>query len=174
MKYKTAEAESSRNSADVQSSILDDVLNDHESRTPHRRNSTMFSKKSGRLVSLEENTEASDLLTIKAPNGQIEMSIRLTSNGPVVTLSGVALNIQAVKDVSIACENLAVATKGDCTFTNGGDVRLDADGEMNLNSQASISLVSDSIELKTHRGNIDIQSPDIVDIKGRLIGLNRK
>ena len=155
-------------------SILEKILCDQESNKNDHPTHSIYSFNTDRTIEFSMVSNVSDLLTITAPKGQLEMSILLTEKGPIVALSGISLKIDAIEGISLDCDDFLVHTKNDFTVESEGNILQQTNGVFQVDSQRKTAIKSESVEINATRGNIDIQSCDLVDVKGRLIGLNRK
>jgi hypothetical protein len=89
---------------------------------------------SGRLLKLIEGGRG-DLLEIRSPDGRVELSVRLTEDGPVLVFESAKLDVRSMGDVQVACETFSVRasegiemrTQGEVRVRGAGDVHVDGD-----------------------------------------------
>lgn len=89
---------------------------------------------SGRRIVLSDAGEA-ETVEIYSPDDQLEVSIALTAQGPVVTVRGGRLKMEATEEVSLACRRLEVQTREGAHFKSEGQFEVDAEGDLRLNGQ---------------------------------------
>jgi hypothetical protein len=126
---------------------------------------------SGRKLHVTEN-DRDELLCVRAPDGQIMLSIRLTDEGPVLSLSAVSLELAARKHISLASETLAIRTSGDATVDVGGALHERTRGNaIREVGKASIERARE-VKIEAAPGGIVINANDDVAITGERVKLN--
>jgi hypothetical protein len=91
---------------------------------------------SGRTVVLKVDGPNEEL-EIRSPEGQVELRIALTEQGPVLTLRGLRLELDAADTVAVNCRQFSLRTTegvvldaaGDVSLRSGKEIRLRSDGE---------------------------------------------
>jgi len=86
-------------------------------------------------------------LEIRSPEGAIELRIALTKDGPVLSLSGVRLEINSTDTVAVNCREFTVATTHGVTLSSKEDVTLRADGEIRAKSLGQAHIDASIIQL---------------------------
>lgn len=79
---------------------------------------------SGRSVRSSEDYP-SEAIEIRSPDGTVELAIRFTDAGPVLTFQSAALELKSAGDIAIDCESLAIRAKG-AAVIEGGEVDVTA------------------------------------------------
>jgi hypothetical protein len=94
---------------------------------------------SGRRLVIRE-TDGGEDVEIHAPNGDLEVVITITPDGPVVRLSGARLELEATDTVSLKARNVELQASelttmhsdGHLTLTSGLDIRTVAEGDVHV------------------------------------------
>lgn len=129
--------------------------------------------RSGRRVRLEPE-ESGDLLTVSAPDGKVELVIRLTDEGPTVQLQAAALELFAPRDITLECggrfrvrarEGIAIETAGPMQQRVAGALEVEVGGRSQLRARA--------VSVEATLGNVDVRANDDVALEGERILLNR-
>ncbi|QDU61820.1 hypothetical protein Pan216_26850 [Planctomycetes bacterium Pan216] len=94
--------------------------------------------RSGRSITLRTD-EQQDTVEIRSPQGDVELTIVLTDAGPVVSLKGAKLEMEAVDTLSMSCRRLDVKSKERATIYSDEDIVL-ASRETKLRSSDDITL----------------------------------
>lgn len=81
--------------------------------------------RSGRTVKVDPTTETVEL---RAPNGEIELRITLTDDGPVLHARAAKLELDAEQDVSVKCRDFKVEAQRDIELNGTGDLRSQVRG----------------------------------------------
>ncbi|MDX2016976.1 MAG: hypothetical protein SFY95_04960 [Planctomycetota bacterium] len=102
---------------------------------------------SGRQIAIGETAGGGETLEVRAPDGTLELRIALTDQGPVLSLRGVRLEIDSTEAVAVRCKEFAVETTGGLDLRAGGDVRLNARGEVGLRSSGATNLDAEVLNL---------------------------
>lgn len=84
--------------------------------------------------------EGGENVEIRSPEGQVEMTITLTAQGPVIRMTGAKLELEATDTVSLkgrtvevqASESATVHSDGHLTMTSGLDTRTVAQGDVHV------------------------------------------
>ena len=88
---------------------------------------------SGRSV-MVSGEQGSEQLEIRSPEGLVELRIALTKDGPVLSLSGVKLEINSTDSVAVNCREFRLATTETLSLSSGGSLGLNAGGEIRTKS----------------------------------------
>jgi hypothetical protein len=88
-----------------------------------------------------------ELIEIRAASGQMELRIRMTEDGPVLQLEGVKLAVKATEALDLQCKSFKV---------EADSVEIASKGAMKVSSE----------------GELDIESPKDVRVRGEKIWLN--
>jgi|RhiMetdeSRZDD1v2_1073273.scaffolds.fasta_scaffold961962_2 hypothetical protein len=91
---------------------------------------------------------AHQVVEFRAPSGQLELRVKLTEEGPVVVLESVKLELNAAESLDIKCRNLNIEASGETVIASKGEMKIKANGEL------------------------DIDSPEDIRIRGKMIWLN--
>ena len=89
------------------------------------------------------DADGGEEIALFSPDGEVEVTISVTNEGPVVRVSGATLALEATEKVSlkarvvdlVASEQARVHSDGQLTMTSGLDTRMVADGEVHVLGQ---------------------------------------
>lgn len=79
---------------------------------------------SGRSVAVR--TDGGEELVVYSPQGQVEVRVLLTPDGPVVRVGAARLEI-AANSVAVECETFDVRAGGEIRLKSGGALRLNGE-----------------------------------------------
>lgn len=79
--------------------------------------------------------------------GDLEMSIELTPQGPVVRLRGASLEIDSSESVAVRCKSFHLRTESELEIQAGGDVRMGSDREIRVRSAGQTFLDGDYVNI---------------------------
>ena len=85
-------------------------------------------------------------LEVRSPDGDVEVRITLTDAGPVISLRGARLELEATDAVSVRCRQFEVNTSEGTTLASAGPVRIDGQ-ELNVETEDDIRLKGKLIHL---------------------------
>ena len=88
------------------------------------------------------------VVEVRAASGQLELRVRLTDQGPVLQMEAVKLALTAEESVAIKCKTFEVEASQETIIQSGGELKIKAEGE------------------------VEVDSPDDVRIRGKIIWLN--
>ena len=75
--------------------------------------------------------ESGEVVEIRAADGQLELRVVLTENGPVLQLDAVKLALRA-DDVAIDCKRLAVNASDEVAIESEGELRTTSAGDTRI------------------------------------------
>ena len=94
----------------------------------------------------------------------VELTIRITSEGPVLRARGRTLELEATHEIHASCEHFSVdATKG---------IDLRSSGDLNQIAQRNMRLEGAEVAVRATRGDVRVKANDDVQLKGEGILLN--
>lgn len=111
--------------------------------------------RSGRSVEVEEGEDGEDL-SVRAPDGRIELSIRLTDRGPVLHVRAADLVLEGERSVEVACDDFRVRARNAMDLSAGGNARVEGH----------------AVDLESRRADVSLKANDDVRLDGERILLN--
>jgi hypothetical protein len=133
--------------------------------------STSVTLPSGRRLEAELDAGGADLLRIRARDGQCVLTVRITDEGPVLSFSGAAIELDA-RRLDIACDDLRLRVAGGAEIAVGGDVESHVAGRASHRIEGDLRTAAHSMALAAHPGGITIDANDDVALKGERVLLN--
>ncbi len=125
-----------------------------------------------RRVLLCTNAE-DDRIVVCAPDGAVELAVRLTAAGPILEFRGASLELTASKNVSVRCERFVVDATNEVAMSSGGDMRQRAKGDSLVEVAGRSKLAAHSVEVTATTGNLELKASDEIVVEGERIWLNR-
>lgn len=126
---------------------------------------------SGRSLQISEQGRE-ERIHVRSTDGQLLLSLRLTDEGPVLSLSGVSLEIAAQKHLTLASDTLRIQTAGDAIVDIGGSLRERTRGSaLREIGKASIERARE-IQIEAFPGGVLVKGNDDVSITGERVRLN--
>jgi hypothetical protein len=126
---------------------------------------------SGRAIEIIEGT-SEDHLRVRSPEGNIVLSVRLTPDGPVLSMSGLSLEISASRALTLSGESLRLKAARDVSIEVGGSLCERVEGDAIREAAGSSSIVGQEITLKAVTGGMVLSANDDVAITGERVRLN--
>ncbi|HUH03041.1 MAG TPA: hypothetical protein VML75_13685 [Kofleriaceae bacterium] len=98
--------------------------------------------------SLEIHDEGADqVVEIRAASGQMELKVRLTEEGPVLSLEGVRLSVRAAEAIDMSCKTFKVSAEESVELASKGELRVNADKDLSVDSAADVRVNGKMIHL---------------------------
>jgi hypothetical protein len=118
------------------------VVNDTELGSEERR---MFLD-GGRQVAVVEHA-GQQAVEIRAASGQLELRIKLTADGPVLSLDGVKVEMNATESLQIKCKDFSLQATDSTIIESKGELKIKSDGDLELDSVADVRVRGSKIWL---------------------------
>ncbi len=111
-------------------------------------------------------------LEVRAAGGALVVAVRLTDEGPVFSMSGASIEIDAAKKLSLRADTVHLSAKTDVSIEAGGTLYQRAGGS-SVREIAGLDRASaGEMEIEVHPGGISLRANDDVDIVGERVRLN--
>lgn len=101
---------------------------------------------SGRKVRVRVDDEG-ETLEVRSPTGEIEVGIRLTSDGPVLQLRGVRLEIDSTDTVAVNCKRFELRADEALALRSGGDISVQTDADIAVRSEGQTHFDGDWVNI---------------------------
>lgn len=124
---------------------------------------------SGRRVQIDRG---SSTLSISSPDGQVELTVRSTADGCVLSFATANLALSAPGKLDVRCAELVVETSERLTLNSDGDLSSRVGGNATTVVSGRVETEADELFLRTTRGDALIQANDYVRLVGEKILLN--
>ena len=100
---------------------------------------------SGTTLTVRAGTDGEEI-NLRTAGGTLELKIRLTEDGPVLSLKGATLEIEATDRVAVNCREFSVHAEEGVDLT-AGDVRVQSGSEIRMKSAAQTYIDGDYVNL---------------------------
>lgn len=126
---------------------------------------------SGRRIRIEASDAASDQLVIRDVDGEVELRVILTPQGPILKLKGARVELDA--DVlGLRCRELEVDVSGAARLqANSIETKIVGDQQLEVGGRSRLQARSVAVEAVL--GGIELRANDDVEVEGERIWLNR-
>ena len=125
---------------------------------------------SGREVTVEGG--ASDRITVRNPQGLVELSIRFTAEGPVLSFAAAAIDLKSEGAIRMDCERLELRARKELSVSSEGDLRETVAGQKVSEVGGRASLVAHDVRVQARRGDVAVKANDDVRLDGERVLLN--
>ena len=100
----------------------------------------------GRQVVLSWEGEAGEI-TVHAPDGELEVTVRITDSGPVLELTGARVELKASDEVSIQSRILNLSATEKASVTSGDGLEIRSSGHTELTAEGEVRVLGSMIHL---------------------------
>jgi len=114
--------------------------------TPEAAPVQVFPLPSGTTLSVRSDPRG-ESIHVRSAGGKVEVSIRMTDAGPVLSLKGVRLEIEAADTIAVNCREFAVNASEAVRVRSAGDVQVQSDAEIRLRSSGQTFVDGDYVNL---------------------------
>ena len=101
---------------------------------------------SGRQVLVRSDQEA-EYIEITEPNGEFTLKVRMTDDGPVVSVHGARLELKSSETIALEAKKIAIRAEEEAVFESKGSLDMDAKKKMNIQCDDDVKLVGKIIHL---------------------------
>ena len=101
---------------------------------------------SGRSILIKAG-QTDEQIELRSADGQTELRITMTEDGPIVTLIAAKLEIESSHTVSVNCARFEVNTQDAVAIRSQGDVTIQSDADTHLKSGAQTFIDGDYVNL---------------------------
>jgi len=139
---------------DPKDRMIDGLIEKTAASSPRRPEKTLRLA-SGRSITADRAGDE-DLIEVTSPDGKIELSVRLTPEGPVLSMDAARLKLKAKQDVRVECE----------------DFHVEAARDAQIRSERETRLESGTLDVKTTKGDAKVKAKIDLRLRGERIFLN--
>ena len=100
---------------------------------------------SGRYTLIRSN-EKEELLEI-VEGGEVVVTVRLTDEGPVVTVQGAHLELKSTKTIALEAKEVKIKAEEEASIESMGRLKIDSSQKMDIHSEDDIRVVGKIIHL---------------------------
>lgn len=115
---------------------------------------------SGRSV----EADVDERITVRSPTGRVELAVRFTADGPVLSFHGADVELTATRAVRVDCERFEVRARDGIAMQTDGDLSHDALG--------AVELAGDRARIVARDGALTLDARDDVQVDGARVLLN--
>ena len=100
---------------------------------------------SGRYI-LIRSKEKEELLEI-VEGGEVVVTVRLTNEGPVVTVQGAHLELKSTETIALEAKEVKIKAEEEASIESRGRLKIDSSKQMDIHSEDDIRVVGKIIHL---------------------------
>jgi len=126
---------------------------------------------SGRRISAEPTAEG-DRIRIESPDGEVELTVTMTANGPVLRFRAADVSLAASGRVEVDCERFEVRARAGISHDSGGDLREVVAGDKLTKVRGTHAALARRTLIESKRGDVRLVANDDVEIVGERVKLN--
>ncbi len=101
---------------------------------------------SGRQV-MVHSSEKDELIEIAESDGEIIMKVRMTDDGPVISVSGAHLELKSTETIALEAKKIKIKAKEKVVVESKGGLEIDSSKKISIQSGDDIRVVGKKIYL---------------------------
>jgi hypothetical protein len=101
---------------------------------------------SGRQV-LVHTDEKEEILEIVERGGEVVMALRLTDEGPIVSVQGARLELKSTKTITLEGKKVKIKAQEEASIESEGKLKIESSKNMDLTSENDIRVIGKMIHL---------------------------
>lgn len=137
---------------------------------PENEETALVELPSGRTVEVHRGPNES--LTIYHPTGQVEVSISLTEDGPVLSMAAAAINMRTSGDLNISCDRFRVRSRSSVDIRTDGDMVQQVGGNATTEVEGVALTAAHSVGVAAREGDLDLEADSDVLVNGNRVLIN--
>jgi hypothetical protein len=91
--------------------------------------------------------EDHDLIEIRGAEGQLELRVKLTPEGPILQMESVRLSLKASEAVSVDCKNFEVRATDSVDIHSDSTMQLSGQADIRVNANGDVVVTGEKIFL---------------------------
>ena len=111
-----------------------------------KRSKQEVALRSGRNIRVYEDNK-DEILEITEKTGKMTIKMRLTDSGPVISVEGASLELNAKEDLALQAKRVKIRAKENISFESKGTLNIDSKENMGINSSNDIKVLGKMIYL---------------------------
>ncbi len=111
------------------------------------------------------------VLRLRAPDGQIELSVRITAEGPVLTFAAAAIEVAQIKTFTIDVERFALKAR-DIKLESSGNLQQIVAGDSENHCAGRYELQAGAVSVVSHDDTMVLDSTHDLAIIGERVLIN--
>lgn len=120
-----------------------------------QESSAVHRSPTGRTVVM--NFESRDELTVFGPSGNVELTLRFTPDGPVLSMAAARLELSSTGTVAVNCEDLELNARRSMRLTTGDDLVQDVGGSAMTRARDRAEVIAGDVRIASERGEIQVE-----------------
>ncbi len=124
---------------------------------------------SGRRLEIE--TDDRERLWVRAPDGRVELHVRLTAAGPVLEMEAAALTLRSDANVRVECDRFDVHAREGMRMTTQGDLEQQVEGDHSVTVKGTSRTAAAEVEAVAS-GDMTLTSGDDLRADGKRVLIN--
>lgn len=73
-------------------------------------------------------------------SGTLELRVKLTEEGPVLVMEGMKVQVNATESFTVKTKDFNIEAEGETVISTKGELKIHADGEINLDSPEDVRI----------------------------------
>ena len=91
--------------------------------------------------------EDHDLIEIRGAEGQLELRVKLTPEGPILQMDSVRLSLKSAEAVSVDCKNFEVRATDSVDIHSDSTMQLSGQADIRVNANGDVIVTGEKIFL---------------------------
>lgn len=119
-----------------------------------------------------ELSEGNSSFVVRAPDGNVELKVRITDEGPVLCFSAAAIEIENTTSLKIDVDELELRAKKQLHIQSYGDFSQTVAGNSVSHCEGRQEMHAGSLAVTSHRGAMCLDSTEDLSIQGERVLIN--
>jgi hypothetical protein len=125
--------------------------------------------RSGASVEIDRVRER---LTLRGSGGEVQLRIRVTADGLVLSISSCQLEIEQTETLRVCVDRLEIETQRGINLRSKGSIEQRVAGDITMHCEGTLQVQSGAVAVVAHTGDLSLESTHDVAIEGERLLLN--
>lgn len=116
--------------------------------------------------------EPNDQLTVVGPTGRVELSVRFTDKGPVLSFEAARFELKSSATIALDCEDIELNARNALRISTGGDLVHEIGGDMRSSVAGHSVHHAKDVDIASTEGEVRVQAASDAWVDGQNVLLN--
>jgi len=109
---------------------------------------------------------------VRAPDGEVELRVRLTPEGPVLLFSAAQIEIERTKSLKVEVDSFEVCARERISLSSQGDFEQTVARDLTSHCEGRQEVHAGELAITAHKGELVLDATDDLRVNGERVLIN--